>query len=364
MYNIVMEKSMHNSLMSIKSKYDELTEKINTPEVAGNIKEYKKVEREINNIKDIVRVFNVYLNAETTIKDSKEILATESDAEMIEFAKMEISENEKKLPDLEAELKILLLPKDENDDKNVIVEIRGAAGGDEANIFAGDLYDIYKKWSGSAGMKISTIEMNKSDAGGFSLIVFKVEGEKPYSKLKFESGVHRVQRIPATETQGRVHTSTATVTVMPEADETVEVEIKDADLRIDTYRSSGAGGQSVNTTDSAVRITHLPTGVWASSQDGKNQISNKELAMKVLRSRLYEMELRKKQEAEGEFRKLAGSGARSEKIRTYNYPQDRVTDHRIGFSASLKGYLDGKIDNVINALLAEEQAEKIKEAGL
>jgi peptide chain release factor 1 len=213
-------------------------------------------------------------------------------------------------------------------------------------------------------MKIKVLDSYPSNTGGYSQIIFSVNGEKVYSKLKFESGVHRVQRIPQTETQGRVHTSTATITVMPEADEDVEIEIHNSDLKIDTYRSSGAGGQSVNTTDSAVRITHIPTGVVASCQDGKSQISNKDMAMRVLKTRLFDLEVQKKKQLEGEFRKLAGSGARSEKIRTYNYPQDRVTDHRINFSASLKGILDGKLTTLISALLAEEQVEKIKNVGI
>ncbi len=355
---------MYESLLSITKKHRDLSEKMNTPEVAGNIKEYTKVMREANSVKGVAVAFEKFLLLEKTVKEAKEILSTESDPEFVEMAKMEIADAEPQLKPLEEELKILLLPKDENDERNVIVEIRGAAGGDEANIFAGDLLDIYQRWATQNSMKLSILDTNRSESGGFSLVVFKVEGEKAFSKLKFESGVHRVQRIPATETQGRVHTSTATVVVMPEADETVEIEIKDADLRIDTYRSSGAGGQSVNTTDSAVRLTHIPTGITASSQDGKNQLSNKALAMKTLKTRLYDLELKKAQEESGAYRKLAGSGARSEKIRTYNYPQDRVTDHRISFSTSLKGIVDGKINPIINALLAEEQAEKIKEAGI
>ena len=355
---------MYNSLKSIYNKYQNLNEQLNNPEIASNIKEYTKITQDINDIKNIALSFQTYLNLEKSINEAKEILAIEKDIELIELSKLEISENEPKLKSLEEDLKILLLPKDKNDNKNVIMEIRGAAGGDEANIFAGDLFDMYKSWATNNNMKIQILDIQKGSSGGFSQIVFQVNGEKPYSKLKFESGVHRVQRVPSTETQGRVHTSTATVTVMPEADETVEIDLKPADLRIDTYRSSGAGGQSVNTTDSAVRITHIPTGIVASSQDGKSQISNKELALKVLKARIYERQIQKEREAAGKYRKLAGSGARSEKIRTYNYPQDRVTDHRIGFSSSLNNIIKGKIEPIINALLAEEQAEKIKEAGI
>ncbi len=359
-----MQEQMYQSLTNILKKYNELQEKLILPEVAGDIKEYTKITAEANSVEDICVAFQKYLVAESAIKDAKELIANESNADLVEMAKMELDENEPKLKPLIEELKILLLPKDKNDDKNVIMEIRGAAGGNEANIFAGDLFSMYKSWVAASGMKLQILESSRSDAGGFSLLVFKIEGMNAYSKLKFESGVHRVQRIPTTETQGRVHTSTATVTVMPEADESVMEELKPADLKVDTYRSSGAGGQSVNTTDSAVRITHIPTGVVASSQDGKSQISNKALAMKVLQARIYELQLKREADEAGVYRKLAGSGDRSEKIRTYNYPQDRVTDHRIGFSTSLKGVVSGKVDPIINALLAEEQAEKIKESGI
>ena len=355
---------MHSSLLAIKNKYDELTELLNTPEITGDIKKYTKFSKELNSIEDVVKAYNKLLDYEKTKKDSLEILRTESDAELIEMAKAEIQNIEENMPKLEEELKILLLPKDPNDDKNVIVEIRGAAGGDEANIFAGDLYEIYKKWASMNDMKITLMDSSRGDSGGFSLLVFKISGPKAYSKLKYESGVHRVQRVPATETQGRVHTSTATVTVMPEADDTVEIEINKSDIKKDTYRASGAGGQHINTTDSAVRLTHMPTGIVVQSQDGRSQLANADIAMMQLKTKLYELQIREQQEKDAAFRKLAGSGARSEKIRTYNYPQDRVTDHRISFSTSLKGILDGKINPIINALLAFEQEEKIKEAGI
>lgn len=355
---------MHQSLKQIQTKYNEIQDKLNTPEVAGNIKEYTRLTREVNSIKDVVTAFNKYETLEKTIQESKELLGVEKDSELIELAKMEIEEAESKLPALQEEIKILLIPKDPNDDKNVIIEIRGAAGGDEANIFAGDLFDIYKRWASNNDMRLSVIEQSRSDAGGFSLLVLKIEGEKAYSKLKFESGVHRVQRIPATETQGRVHTSTATVTVMPEADDTVDIEINPKDLKIDTFRSSGAGGQSVNTTDSAVRIQHIPTGLVVSSQDERSQLQNREVCMKLLKTKLYDLEVQKQQEQDAAFRALAGSGSRAEKVRTYNYPQDRVTDHRVSLSVSLKGVVDGKINNIIEALLAAEQAARIKEAGL
>ncbi|MBR2849236.1 MAG: peptide chain release factor 1 [Mycoplasmataceae bacterium] len=358
-----MEKPMRDSLIEIKEKYNEIIENLKKDEFLSNIKQYTKLTKEANNIKSIVDLFNKYLNVEKTIQESK-ILLNEDDEEIVQMAKLEIANSEKLLPEIEGQLKILLIPKDENDDKNVIIEIRGAAGGDEANIFAGDLYKIYTKFSESNNWKTKVIDSLAASAGGYSLIVFLITGENVYSKLKFESGVHRVQRVPLTETQGRIHTSTVTVTVMPEIDENIDIEIKDSDLRIDTFRSSGAGGQSVNTTDSAVRITHIPTGIISSSQEGRSQIANRDLALKLLKAKLHDLEIQKKKEQEGSFRKMAGSGARSEKIRTYNYPQDRVTDHRISYSCSLKSVVDGKLNPIIDALLAEDQAEKIKEMGI
>ncbi|MBR4025804.1 MAG: peptide chain release factor 1 [Mycoplasmataceae bacterium] len=358
-----MEKPMRDSLIEIKEKYNEIIENLKKDEFLSNIKQYTKLTKEANNIKSIVDLFNKYLNVEKTIQESK-ILLYEDDEEIVQMAKLEITNNEKLLPEIEGQLKILLIPKDENDDKNVIIEIRGAAGGDEANIFAGDLYKIYTKFSESNNWKTKVIDSLAASAGGYSLIVFLITGDNVYSKLKFESGVHRVQRVPLTETQGRIHTSTVTVTVMPEIDENIDIEIKDSDLRIDTFRSSGAGGQSVNTTDSAVRITHIPTGIISSSQEGRSQIANRDLALKLLKAKLHDLEIQKKKEQEGSFRKMAGSGARSEKIRTYNYPQDRVTDHRISYSCSLKSVVDGKLNPIIDALLAEDQAEKIKEMGI
>ncbi|UUM20690.1 peptide chain release factor 1 [Mycoplasma sp. 2045] len=358
-----MELTMYNSLMQIKNKHDELEKSLQDQEIISDIKKYTKINKEINSIKDIVEAFDKYLEAEANLANAKEMLG-ESDEELVALVKMEINEAEKTMEALSEDLKILILPKDENDEKDVIVEIRGAAGGDEANIFAGDLYRMYTKWASQNDMKTTLLDASASEAGGFTLVTFAVKGDRPYSKLKFESGVHRVQRIPATETKGRVHTSTATVTVMPEIDDDIQVEIKSEDIRIDVYRSSGNGGQSVNTTDSAVRITHFPTGIVVTCQEGKNQIQNREIAMRVLKSKLYDIELQKKQAEESGYRKLAGSGARSEKIRTYNYPQDRVTDHRISYSTSLLPVMEGKLNPIIDALLTEEQNEKIKEAGI
>ena len=276
------------------------------------------------------------------------------------MAELELSELEDKKPQLEEKLHLELIPKDPNDNKNVIVEVRGAAGGDEGNIFAGDLYRMYVKYAESQGWKIEIMEAQESDAGGYSLISFMVKGEGVYSKLKFESGSHRVQRVPKTETQGRVHTSTATVLVMPEAEE-VDFELNPGDLRIDTYRASGAGGQHINKTDSAVRITHIPTGTVTTSQDGRSQHDNKDKAMRAMRTKLYEMKLREQEEAIGsERRNKIGSGDRSEKIRTYNYPQNRVTDHRIGLTIQqLDRIMEGKLEEIIEALINEDQRLKL-----
>lgn len=354
---------MIKSLSDIREKYNTLNKKISQEEVINNIKEYTKINKELNKIKDIVDAFNRYTNILDDCAMAKEMLSSKDNDEVM-LAKSILEESEPKLQALEAELKILILPKDENDDKNVIMEIRGAAGGDEANIFAGDLLRMYTKYAEDLDFKVKLISTSAGATGGYSQVVFMVRGEKAYSKLKFETGVHRVQRVPVTESAGRIHTSTATVTVMPEIDDSVEIEVKPSDLQIDTYRSSGAGGQSVNTTDSAVRITHLPTGIIVTSQDERSQIANRETALNILKSKLYDLEMQKKQDEESGYRKLAGHGERSEKIRTYNYPQDRVTDHRIGFSTSLKQVIEGKLTPIIDALLAEEQNQKIKDSGL
>ena len=304
-------------------------------------------------------MYQEYKKVLSGIEEAKELMK-ENDPEIKEMAELELSELEEKKPHLEEKLHLELIPKDPNDNKNVIVEVRGAAGGDEGNIFAGDLYRMYVKYAESQGWKVEVMETQESEAGGFSLVSFMVKGEGVYSKLKFESGSHRVQRVPKTETQGRVHTSTATVLVMPEAEE-VDVEINPGDLRIDTYRASGAGGQHINKTDSAVRITHLPTGIVASSQDGRSQHDNKDKAMRALRARVYEMVQREQEEALGsERRSKIGSGDRSEKIRTYNYPQNRVTDHRIGLTIQqLDRIMEGKLDDVIDALINEDQRLKL-----
>jgi len=295
---------------------------------------------------------------------AKEMLEEEQDEEMREMVKMEISELEERKEALEAELKILLLPKDPNDDKNVIMEVRGAAGGDEAALFAGDLYRMYTRYAEAQGWKIDVMDSNTTGVGGFKEVIFMINGKGAYSKLKYENGAHRVQRVPETESGGRIHTSTATVVVMPEAED-VEVDVHDKDIRVDTFASSGPGGQSVNTTMSAVRLTHVPTGIVVSIQDEKSQIKNKEKAMKVLRARIYDKFQQEAQQEYDQTRKSAvGTGDRSERIRTYNFPQNRVTDHRIGLTIQkLDQILEGKLDEVIDALIIEEQTNKMEQLG-
>lgn len=355
---------MYKSLMAIKDKYENYLSQLSNAEIYNDIKKYNQINKEKTDIEDIYLTFQKYLSSENSYNESKQIFETENDEELLKLAKDDITIQEETMQNLENKLKELLLPKDENDKRNVIVEIRGAAGGDEANLFSGDLFKMYQKYCENEGFKIKIVDSTFGAAGGYSLLVFTIKGEMVYSKFKFESGVHRVQRVPVTETQGRVHTSTATVTVLPEIEDDIKIDIRPEDIEVDVFRSSGAGGQSVNTTDSAVRITHKKTNIVVTSQDERSQIQNKETALKILKSKLYELEIKKRDEEEHGLRMQAGTGDRSEKIRTYNYPQDRITDHRIGFSISLKTIMDGDLGKIIDALIADEKATKIKEAGL
>ena len=349
---------MKERLEAIEEKYLEITQKLSDPEVLKDIKKVAELSKEQASLKEPYEAYQKLKKIEEDLEESKELV---KDPELGDFAKEEITRLTAEEEELEKDIEVMLLPKDPNDDKNVIVEIRGAAGGDEANIFAGDLYRMYTKYAEKQGWKIEVLTEEHSDAGGFPLVEFMVKGNMVYSKLKYESGSHRVQRVPVTETQGRVHTSTATVLVMPEAEE-VDVEINPSDLRIDVYRSSGAGGQGVNTTDSAVRITHIPTGTVVTSQNERSQIQNKERCMQVLRARLYEMKIQEQEEKLGaERRSKIGTGDRSEKIRTYNYPQNRVTDHRIGYTTkNLDKVMEGNLEDIIDALITEDQNRKLR----
>jgi len=349
---------MIERLESIKKKYEEIAEQLADQNIISNIKKATELAKEQALIRDVYYKYLEYLKIEEGIKESEELL---EDSEFSNIAKEEIKALTIKKGEAITDLEVLLIPKDPNDGKNVMVEIRGAAGGNEANIFAGDLYRMYLKYAEKENWKIEMINSISSEAGGFSNIEFMVKGDNVYSKLKYESGAHRVQRVPVTETQGRVHTSTATVLVMPEVEE-LDVEIKQEDLRIDVYRSSGAGGQSVNTTDSAVRITHLPTNVVVTCQNEKSQHKNKAAALKILKIRVYEKEREKREEELGAERKSKiGTGDRSEKIRTYNYPQNRVTDHRINFTTKqLDRVMEGHIDDIIEALISEDQRKKLE----
>ena len=354
---------MRDKLEKIIKAYEELEKKLSDPAVASDIKEFTRLNKEYAHQSDLIAASREYISALDDIEAAKEMLRDTTDADEKEMLQMDISENEAKLPQLEEDIKFMLIPGDPNDEKDIIVEIRAAAGGDEAAIFAGDLFKMYERFCSSQKWKIELMDVSPSEAGGYKEIQFKVKGDKVYSVMKYESGVHRVQRVPKTESQGRIHTSTATVAVLPEADE-VEVDINENDLRIDVFRAGGPGGQCVNTTDSAVRITHLPTNTVVQSQEQRSQIQNREVCMQMLRARLYEMELEKQQaELGAERQSQIGHGNRSEKIRTYNQPQDRVTDHRIGFNSTYNGVLLGdQLGTVIEALAAAERAEKLAQA--
>ena len=351
---------MLKKLGVLEDTYKDLTEKISDPEIINDQKVWQKYMKEHADLEPIIMKYREYKAVLDSIAESKEILQEESDEELRELAKMELSDMESKVEPLEEELKILIVPKDPNDEKNVIVEIRGGAGGDEAALFAGDLLRMYSRYAERKGWKVSMLSSNETGVGGYKEVSFMIKGKGAYSRLKYESGVHRVQRIPSTESGGRIHTSTATVAVLPEVED-VEVEINDNDIRIDVFRASGNGGQCVNTTDSAVRITHIPTGEVVSCQDEKSQLKNKEKAMKVLKARLYDRALADQQkEISAERKSQVGTGDRSERIRTYNFPQGRISDHRINLTLyKLDSFLDGDIDEMIDALITVDQTEKM-----
>ena len=350
---------MLKRLENYVQRYEEINEELAKPEICTDIKKMTALSKEQRSIEKIVTVYREYKRCLESIEDLKE-MRKDPDPELAEMAEMELEETKEKVVTLEEEIKVLLLPKDPNDDKNVIVEIRGAAGGDEANIFAGDLYRMYCRYSESKGWKVEVLDAMPSEMGGYAQIEFKISGDSVYSFLKYESGAHRVQRIPVTEANGRIQTSTATVLVMPEAED-IEFDLDMNDLRIDTFCSSGPGGQSVNTTKSAVRVTHIPTGIAVASQVHKSQHENKAAAIQLIRTRLYNQLLEEQAAKDGQARQaLIGRGDRSEKIRTYNYPQNRVTDHRIGFTIQrLDAVIEGKLDLVINELIAEDQKRKL-----
>jgi peptide chain release factor 1 len=350
-------------LDSVEMRYDKLNELLSDPEIVNDANKLREYSKEQSDIQETVEAYREYKEVKEQLDEAKLMLEDKLDAEMKEMVKEEISELSEREEELVERLKILLVPKDPNDDKNVIMEVRGAAGGDEAALFAGDLYRMYSRYAEANGWKTEVMEATSTGVGGYKEIIFMISGKGAYSKMKFENGAHRVQRVPETESGGRIHTSTATVACLPEAEE-VEVDIHEKDIRVDTFASSGPGGQSVNTTMSAVRLTHVPTGVVVSCQDEKSQIKNKEKAMKVLRARIYDKFQREAQAEYDQNRKQAvGSGDRSERIRTYNFPQNRVTDHRIGLTIQkLDQILQGKLDEVIEALIMEDQAQRMEES--
>ncbi|WP_239748641.1 peptide chain release factor 1 [Mammaliicoccus sp. A-M2] len=352
---------MFDQLEIVENRYEQLNELLSDPDVVSDTDKLRKYSKEQSDLQKTVDVYRTYKSVKGDIEDAKLMLNETTDKEEQDMLKEEINSLTKRVPELESELKFLLIPKDPNDDKNVIMEIRGAAGGDEAAIFAGDLFRMYSRFAEAHGYKTDVVEENISDHGGYKEVSFSIQGNGAFSKLKYENGAHRVQRVPETESGGRIHTSTATVAVLPEAED-VEIDIRTEDLKIETYRSSGSGGQHVNTTDSAVRITHLPTGIVATSSE-KSQIKNREKAFKVLKARVYDMMVQEENAKYAEKRKSAvGTGDRSERIRTYNYPQNRVTDHRIGLTLQkLDQIMEGKVDEIIDALTLHEQTEKLEE---
>ncbi|MEX2104365.1 MAG: peptide chain release factor 1 [Bacilli bacterium] len=354
---------MINKLRAIADRYDELNRLLSDPNIVTNISKLREYSKEQSNLEGKSQAYHEYKSVSEQYADARAMLEEKLDDEMRDMVKMELEELSDRKTELEEKIKVLLLPKDPNDDKNVIVEIRGAAGGDEAALFASNLYRMYTRFAERQGWKVEVMDSNYTDIGGFKEVIFMITGKGAYSKLKYESGAHRVQRIPSTESGGRIHTSTATVAVIPEAED-FEVDIHDKDIRVDVFCSSGAGGQSVNTTQSAVRVTHVPTGIVASCQEGKSQNSNKEQALKVLRARIFDHFQQQEIAKQADVRKSAvGTGDRSERIRTYNYPQSRITDHRIGLTLHrLESILEGDLEEVISALTITEQSQALSKA--
>lgn len=353
---------MLDRFQEILNKYNEITEKLSDPAVIGNQNEYRELAKAHAGMNQLVSYIERLQELEVGVADASEMLKSEKDADMQEFLHAELQSMREEKEHVDEEIKFLLVAKDPNDDKDIIVEIRAGAGGDEASLFAGDLFRMYNRYAEEHGWRTEMLSSSPNDTGGFKEVIFEIKGDGAYSRFKYESGVHRVQRIPVTESGGRIHTSTITVAVLPEAED-VEVEIHPNDIRVDVFRSSGPGGQSVNTTDSAVRLTYLPTGLVVSCQNEKSQLQNREQAMRILRARLYEQHLEEQQaELTAERRSQIGTGDRSERIRTYNYPQGRVTDHRIGFTVhNLPAVLEGEIDDIIDALTTADRAEKLKQ---
>ena len=356
---------MFDRIEELVEKHNTLEEKINDPDVIADQGVWRIMMKEHSDLTPIVEAYKTFKDTQAAIQDAKEMLNDNLDDDFRQMVKEELKESQEQMERLQEEMKILLLPKDPNDEKNVIVEIRGGAGGDEAALFAGNLYRMYSRYAERSRWKTELMNLSESDAGGVKEVVFMINGKGAYSRLKYESGVHRVQRIPVTESSGRIHTSTVTVAVLPETDE-VDVHIDAGDVRVDVFRSSGNGGQSVNTTDSAVRLTHLPTGLVVSCQDEKSQLKNKEKAMKILRAKLYDLELEKQHAEQSAARKSqVGTGDRSERIRTYNFPQGRVTDHRVNLTLyRLDAILDGDLNEVMDVLVTTDQAEKLKAANV
>ena len=353
---------MFERLNQIEAKYDELTKALSSPEIMNDSSRYQKTAKAHSEVAEIVEKYREYKDLTRGIVESRVVLAEEKDPDMRAYAQEELDKLQSRVGSIEEELKVLLLPKDPNDEKNIILEIRAGTGGDEATLFAAEIFRMYTRYAEMQRWKVEVLSTSESSAGGLKEVIAIIEGKRVYSQLKYESGVHRVQRVPATEQQGRIHTSAVTVAVLPEAED-VDIKIEAKDLRIDTFCSSGPGGQSVNTTYSAVRITHIPTNTVVSCQDEKSQIKNREKGMRVLRSRLYEIEMEKQQQALAKERKaMVGSGDRSEKNRTYNFPQNRLTDHRIGFTVhQLESVMDGKLQPLVDALITHYQAEKLKQ---